>query len=202
MDRTTELARRLENLLREGVVDSIDHAAGVCTVKSGELLTRPVKWIAARAGDARTWWAPSVGEQVMLLCPGGEPGRAVVLPAIYSSASPRPDGADTAHVTTYPDGALVSYDPVAHQLIATLPEGGKADITAPGGVHITGDTLITGKLNVTGDTDLGAKLHVASDTTVDAELTASTDVVGGGISLKNHLTTNVMPGSALSGKPQ
>lgn len=202
MDRTTELARRLENLLREGVVASVDHSAGVCTVKSGELLTRPVKWIAARAGDARTWWAPSVGEQVMLLCPGGELGRAVVLPAIYSTASPRPDGADTAQVTSYPDGALVSYDPVAHQLTATLPEGGKADITAPGGVHITGDTLITGKLNVTGDTDLGAKLHVASDTTVDAELTASTDVVGGGISLKSHKHSGVQSGPSLTGAPQ
>lgn len=202
MDRLAELSRRLENLLREGVVASVDHVAGLCTVKSGELTTAPIKWLTERAGNARTWWAPSVGEQVLLLCPGGEPTRAKVLQGIYSTDAPRPAGADTAHVTTYPDGALVSYDPEAHQLTATLPAGGKADLTAPGGVHITGDTTITGKLNVSGDTDLGAKLHVAGDTTVDTTLTASTDVVGGGISLKNHLTTNVTAGTGLSGKPQ
>jgi phage baseplate assembly protein V len=181
-----ELNRLLHNLLRFGVVASVDHAAGTCTVRTGALVTRPMPWLVQRAGDARTWWAPSVGEQVVLLCPGGDTTRGVVQPAIYSTAAPRPAGSDTAHVTSYPDGAQVSYDPESHKLVALLPSGGTASLTAPGGVEIVGDTTITGKLSVSDDTDLAAKLHVTSDVTADAKVTAATDVIGGGKSLKSH----------------
>jgi phage baseplate assembly protein V len=197
-----ELNRLLHNLLRFGVVESVDHAAGTCTVRTGALVTRPMPWLVQRAGDARTWWAPSVGEQVVLLCPGGDTTRGVVQPAIYSNAAPRPAGSDTAHVSSYPDGAQVSYDPESHKLVALLPDGGTASLTAPGGVEIVGDTTITGKLNVSDDTDLGAKLHVTSDVTADAKVTAATDVIGGGISLKNHKHSGVQSGGALTGAPQ
>lgn len=185
-----ELNRLLHNLLRFGVVESVDHAAGTCTVRTGALVTRPMPWLVQRAGDARTWWAPSVGEQVLLLCPGGDTTRGVVMPAIYSTAAARPAGSDTAHVTSYPDGAQVSYDPDAHKLVALLPGGGTASLTAPGGVQITGDTSITGKL------------HVSSDVTVDTKLTAADDVFGGGISLKTHTHIGVTPGTGSSGVPQ
>ncbi|MGN6655720.1 MAG: phage baseplate assembly protein V [Rhodanobacter sp.] len=185
-----ELNRLLHNLLRFGVVESVDHAAGTCTVRTGELVTRPMPWLVQRAGDARTWWAPSIGEQVLLLCPGGDTTRGVVQPAIYSNAAPRPAGSDTAHVTSYPDGAQVSYDPESHKLVALLPGGGTASLTAPGGVKIVGDTDITGKL------------HVSSDVTVDTTVTAQDDVVGGGISLKTHKHISVQPGTGTSGVPQ
>lgn len=181
-----ELNRLLHNLLRFGVVESVDHGAGTCTVRTGALVTRPMPWLVQRAGDARTWWAPSVGEQVVLLCPGGDTTRGVVQPAIYSNAAPRPAGSDTAHVTSYPDGAQVSYDPESHKLVAVLPDGGTASLTAPGGVEIVGDTTITGKLSVSDDTDLAAKLHVASDVTADAKVTAATDVIVDGKSFKGH----------------
>lgn len=197
-----ELNRLLHNLLRFGVVESVDHDGGTCTVRTGALITRSMPWLVQRAGDARTWWAPSVGEQVVLLCPGGDTTRGVVQPAIYSNAAPRPAGSDTAQVTTYPDGAVISYDPASHQLTGTLPAGGKVDITADGGVHITGDTTITGKLTVTDATDLGATLHVAADVTVDTTVTAETDVVGGGISLKGHKHGGVQSGGSLTGAPQ
>lgn len=202
MHSLPDIARRLENLVRFGVVDSVDHAAQRCTVRTGALLTTPLKWMVQRAGDARTAWAPSVGEQVLVFCPGGDPARAVVLTGINSDAAPAPAGADTAHVVVYPDGASISYDPEAHALAATLPDGATAALVATGGVHITGDVTITGKLNVSKDVDLAAKLHVASDVTVDTTLAAQTDVTGGGISLKNHQTTLVQPGAGLSGPPQ
>ncbi|HWX66046.1 MAG TPA: phage baseplate assembly protein V [Rhodanobacter sp.] len=186
MDQLVEISRLLQNLLRFGTVASVDHAAGTCTVATGALVTRPMPWLVQRAGDARTWWAPSIGEQVVLLCPGGDTARGVVQPAIYSSSAPRAAGSDTAKTTHYPDGALVSYDPQTHQLTATLPAGGKTTIASPGGVSITGDTTIIGKLSVSDDTTLSAKLHVASDVTVDTTLTASADVVGGGKSVKGH----------------
>jgi phage baseplate assembly protein V len=197
-----ELSRLLHNLLRFGTVQAVDHAAGTCTVRTGALITRPMPWLVQRAGDARTWWAPSVGEQVVLLCPGGDTSRGVVQPAIYSDSASRPAGSDTSHVTIYADGAQVSYDPEAHQLTGTLPAGGKINITAPGGVSITGDTIITGKLSVSDDTTLSAKLHVASDVTVDTTITATNDVVGAGKSLKGHKHPGVQTGGGITGAPQ
>lgn len=197
-----DLARRLENLLRFGEVKSVDHASATCIVVSGDLVTRPLPWLTQRAGDARTWWAPSVGESVLVLCPGGSPERGRVLCGLYSDASARPQGADAAHVTTYPDGATVSYDPEVHQLSATLPEGGKAAIVATGGIHLTGDVTVTGKLSVSDAADLQSTLHVASDVTVDATVTAADDVKGGGKSLANHKHTGVQGGSGVSGPPQ
>lgn len=185
-----ELNRLLHNLLRFGTVESVDHAAATCTVRTGALVTRAMPWLVQRAGDARTWWAPSVGEQVLLLCPGGDTTRGVVMPAIYSTAAARPAGSASAQVTSYPDGAQVSYDPATHQLIASLPAGGTASLAAPGGVQITGDTTITGKL------------HVSSDVTVDTTVTAQDDVIGGGISLKTHTHLGVTPGTGASGVPQ
>lgn len=202
MDMLADLARRLENLLRLGTIASVDHATARCVVNTGALVTAPLPWIAARAGDALMWWAPSVGEQVMLLCPGGDPANGVVLPALYSTAMPRPQGGDSAFTVVFPDGAFIGYDPAQHQLDATLPDGGKANLTAPGGVHVTGDTTITGTLHVTKAVTLDATLHVAQDVTVDTKLTASTDVIGGGISLKSHKHRDTQPGSGTTGVPQ
>lgn len=197
-----ELNRLLHNVLRFGIVASVDHAARQCTVRTGDLVTRPMGWIVARAGDAVSQWAPSVGEPVMVLCPGGDPSRGRVLPALCSDATPILPGSDTAHVVRYPDGAVISYDPESKQLSASLPEGGKANLSATGGVQITGDTVITGKLTVTDAVDLGNTLHVASDTTVDTTLTATTDVVGGNKSLKGHKHIGVTPGGGVTGAPQ
>jgi phage baseplate assembly protein V len=186
MDQLVEISRLLQNILRFGTVASVDHVARQCTVRTGLLVTKPMGWLVARAGDAVTQWAPSVGESVMVLCPGGDPARGRVLPALCSDETPLLPGSDTANVTRYPDGALIGYDPQSHQLNAALPDGGKANISASGGLQITGDTNITGKLRVSGDVN------------VDATLTATTDVMGGGKSLKGHDHMVVAVGSPTS----
>lgn len=191
-----DIDRRIENLLMLGTIASVDLQAARVTVKSGDLLTAPLPWITQRAGDARTWWAPSVGEQVLLLSPGGDPKRAVVLPGLYCTAQPAPANAEKLDHTTYADGAVVEYDAVAHKLTATLPDGATADITATGGIHATGDVTITGKLHVTDTVQLDADTHCS------ATVTADTDVVGGGISLKSHVHTGVTSGGSVSGPPQ
>ncbi|MGO4704079.1 phage baseplate assembly protein V [Dyella sp. 2RAB6] len=148
MDRTTELARLLENLLRYGVVASVDHATKRCRVKTGQLLTAPLKWITLRAGSARTLWAPSLGEQVLLLSPGGDPARGCVLPALFSDAAPAPDAGPEANITLYPDGAVISYDPASHALVANLPGGGTLHVTAPAGVTVVGSLSVSDNVSV------------------------------------------------------
>ncbi|UMT46983.1 hypothetical protein AOY90_15755 [Escherichia coli] len=48
-----------------------------------------LQWLTHRAGRSRTWWAPSVGEQVLILAVGGELDTAFVLPGFIPAITPR-----------------------------------------------------------------------------------------------------------------
>lgn len=67
-----ELARALRNMIRTGLVVETDLKAGRCRVQTGGMCTDWLQWLTCRAGRSRTWWAPSVGEQVLILVVGGE----------------------------------------------------------------------------------------------------------------------------------
>ncbi|WP_288444027.1 phage baseplate assembly protein V [uncultured Serratia sp.] len=107
----SELLRLLTNLIRIGTISEVDTENGLCRVQTGGLETTLLKWLTMRAGSARTWWAPSIGEQVLILSMAGELTTAFVLPAIFSDAHPAPSDSKGALVTEFPDGARFSYDP-------------------------------------------------------------------------------------------
>jgi hypothetical protein len=65
------------------------------------------------------------------------------------------------------------------------PSGQIVNVTAPGGMTITTPTL-----------------HITGDVNCDKTVTATTDVVGGGKSLKDHKHTGVTTGGGISGPPQ
>ncbi|MDU7466954.1 MAG: phage baseplate assembly protein V [Serratia marcescens] len=114
-----ELYRLLCNLVRTGVVAEVDLTTQRCRVTSGQLSTTWLPWLTHRAGRSRTWWAPSVGEQVVLLAIGGELSTAFVLPALYSDASPAPSASADAWHVAFPDGAIIEYEPDTGALSAT-----------------------------------------------------------------------------------
>ena len=173
-----------DRLIRIGTIASVDQGAGKCTVHLDDgAETPPIRWFERRSGATRTRSVPTVGEQVVLLCPGGEIGAGLALCGLWSTANPLP-GTAVQELTHYADGAVVYYDPTSHALVATLPAGATAAITAPGGITITGPVTINGDVTATGT------------------ITGQTDVVGSNISLKGHVHKNVAAGSALSGGPQ
>ncbi|MCA7001645.1 phage baseplate assembly protein V [Dickeya solani] len=114
-----ELQRLIQNLIRVGVVAEVDLTRPGCRVKTGGLTTDWLPWLIARAGAERTWSAPSVGEQVLLLSIGGELSTAFVLPAIFSDAHPAPSDSADARVVVFPDGARFEYEPASGQLLIT-----------------------------------------------------------------------------------
>ena len=81
----TEIMRLITNLIRTGVVTEVDRENWLCRVKTGDLETNWISWLTLRAGNARTWWRPSEGEQVVLLSLGGNLETAFALPAVYSN---------------------------------------------------------------------------------------------------------------------
>ncbi len=116
-----ELARALRNMIRTGIIVETDLNAGRCRVQTGGMCTDWLQWLTHRAGRSRTWWAPSVGEQVLILAVGGELDTAFVLPGIYSGDNPAPSAsADALHIR-FPDGAVIEYEPETSALTVTVP---------------------------------------------------------------------------------
>ncbi|PNL03593.1 hypothetical protein CEQ28_023205 [Hafnia alvei] len=61
-------------------------------------------------GDDATWWAPSVGEEVLLLSPGGNLEQAVVICSMYSADAPPQSTNANQRVTAYASGGRVVVD--------------------------------------------------------------------------------------------
>ncbi|MBN3265422.1 phage baseplate assembly protein V [Pectobacterium brasiliense] len=124
----TEIQRLLRNMIRVGVVTHVNTADALCRVQTGDMTTGWLNWLTRRAGRSRDWWAPSIGEQVLILSIGGELDTAFVLPGIYSDDNPAPSAsADALHID-FPDGAVIEYEPETGAL--TVSGIKTADITA------------------------------------------------------------------------
>lgn len=146
-----ELARAIRNLIRSGVVTEVDTVQGLCRVQSGGIQTTWLNWLTTRAGRSRTWWAPSVGEQVLLLAIGGELDTAFVLPGIYSDDNPAPSASADAWLVEFPDGAVMSYEPETGALTVTGIK--TADVTASDSVAVSVPVvLIKAETRITLDT--------------------------------------------------
>jgi phage baseplate assembly protein V len=174
----TETERRLANIALIGVIETADYSASPATarVRVGELLTGDLAMATTRAGPDRDWHPYEIGEQVVILCPSGEPANGVIIAALNSDAAPNTRGRESVRSVNFADGAQVVYDRDAHHMTVNLAHG-SIEIIANGGVNIIGDITLTGKM------------------------TASDDVIAAGISLKNHKHQGVQAGGAVSGKP-
>ncbi|EMH0684476.1 phage baseplate assembly protein V [Klebsiella aerogenes] len=146
-----ELARAIRNLIRSGVVTEVDTAQGLCRVQSGGIQTTWLNWLTTRAGRSRTWWAPSVGEQVLLLAIGGELDTAFVLPGIFSDDNPAPSASADAWHVTFPDGAVIEYEPETGALSVSGIK--TADVTASDSITATVPVvLVKAETRITLDT--------------------------------------------------
>ena len=189
MNQLAELARLIENLVRLGTIAEVDVAKVRVRVKSGDITTTWLPWLALRAGTSKEWDPPTVGEQVILLSPSGVLAQGVALVGLFCDANPANGDREGLHRRTYPDGAVVEYDFVSHVLRAILPEGGVTDLVSTGGINIEGP------INHTGDYTQTGNQHVTGTVNV------SEDVIAADISLRNHRTKGVTRGTAVSDGP-
>ncbi len=111
-----ELIRLLENIGRTGTVTEIDEENWRVRVQSGGLETTWLRWNAQRAGLFKVWVPPSIGEQVWLLCLGGNTDTAIIGGSLYSDDNPAPGATRNEMVVTAPDGARFRYDAEAGAL--------------------------------------------------------------------------------------
>lgn len=178
--RIAELERRLNNIVRVATVD-MQSGDRVRVVDGSGLKTGMLPWLTRRAGNDRDWWAPESGEQVVLLCPSGDPALGVVLPSIYRASHPAPAEAATVHRIVYQDGAVTEYDRAAHKLEATIP--GDIEATATGTITATAGNRIQGTapdIIFTGAVQVNGTIHASNDITSDTAIGAP-NITGNGI---------------------
>nr|WP_244968880.1 phage baseplate assembly protein V [Rosenbergiella collisarenosi] len=133
------------------MVTEVDTEQGLCRVQSGGIQTTWLNWLTTRAGRSRTWWAPSVGKQVLLLAIGGELDTAFVLPGIFSCDNATPSASADAWHVAFPDGAVIEYEPETGVL--TFSSIKTADVTASESITATVPlVLVKASTSITLDT--------------------------------------------------
>lgn len=184
-----EAARLISQLVMIGVVRALDEAKAMVRVDVDGLITGWIPFTAGRAGPgAREWSAPDVGEQVVVVCPYGDPAQGVVIGSIYRDKYPAPASAKEAHRVEYADGAFVQYD--------SASKGYEIDVQAGGSItlRVGGSSL---KIE-DGQTTLSTPKFI-----VDAPETEVKGIKSNGVNIgSDHKHTATQPGSGVSGVPQ
>lgn len=116
MPSNAEIYRLLCNLLRIGTVTELDTEKHLARVACGENETDWLHWRASRAGDAVTWFPPSIGEQVIIASLNGELQTGVIIGSLYSNAAPPPTTDAKTCAVTFSDGATFTYDAASSTL--------------------------------------------------------------------------------------
>lgn len=183
--------RLITNLIRTGIVSEVDPDKWQCRVKTGDLETNWINWLTFRAGNTRTWWKPSIGEQVVLLSLGGNLETAFALPAIYSDAFPPPDYSENGSTTVFNDGGWFQYEPDSGQLL--IKNIKSVRIEAADGIQ-----LITDQLGVDASQTL-----INSQTVMNGAVTqGGGDMSSNGVVVDKHRHGGVKSGGDTSGGPQ
>jgi phage baseplate assembly protein V len=175
-----------------GRILEVDLARGLVRVETGDVESDWVRWSSGRAGATRFWSPPTVGEQVAVIAPGGDLAGAFAIGGFHSDDNP-PAGDSLRELIQFQDGAVIAYDPEAHELEATLPDGATVKIVAVGGITLDASD---GGLTVKGDVNIEGEVHATGPIGSDG------DVVAGTISLQEHVHSGVATGGGLSGGPQ
>lgn len=168
------LNRKIANLVAFGVVKSASATGAIVTIS--EIDTPELPWSTIANKNLSIWSPPPVGAQVVVFAPNGDLNSAAIVGQLPSEENPLPKGTDTEIIVAFGDGTLVKYD--LHSKKFTGDFAGGATLKFPQGLEIIGDLSVSGK--VTAET-------VKADT-----ITGSSDVSGGGISLKSHIHSTKM----------
>ena len=178
---SAELTRRIDNLIRFGIIAEVDHATARARVKSGQILTDFLPLVTLRAGTTTTWSPPTKGEQCVILSASGEFTTACVLVGLYTKNSPShsPD----VPVIKFADGASIEYNQTSGRLNVVGIKS--AFINASQQIEIFCPTV-----------------KIKGDVKIEGSVTSTGDMTAGGISQINHKHGGVQGGPSKTGKPE
>lgn len=192
MRELSEILRLVHNLIRIGTVAELDHEAARARLADGEMLTDWRPWLAMRAGTTRDWDPPTVGEQALLLCPGGDPAVGIIVTGIFSTAHAAPINDAAKRHRSYPDGAVVEYDHEKHHLQATIPGTANIDATGDVTVNTEGNARVNADQNIAAMA--GANITAEAEGTINAtaaaaiNLTSPANAINGPLQVSGTVT--------------
>jgi len=103
--RVAELERRVAGMVRHGTVEQVDPQKQRVRLRLGGTDDKPFigPWVpyAQIAGALKVHTPPSVGQQMTLLSPTGDPRQAVALPMTWSNQNAAPSDKGDEHVLTF-----------------------------------------------------------------------------------------------------
>ena len=168
-----QIDRILASLVRFGRVVTVDHSQAVATVDFDGELVEGIVWLKQRAGDDRSWSAPSQDEYVLVLSASGDLSQGVILGALEQNKFPNV-GTDANPVTVYSDGTRIHYDKSGHVLTVDCSASSgtvnvlcdQANVKATSSVlfdtpqgTFTGNLTIGGALSVTGNSAMSGNVE-------------------------------------------
>lgn len=208
---TAEILRVIENLIKRGVIKSVDAAAGSVRVEIGNLITDDLPYMVPAAGGVSVHRPPSIGESCIVLSPSGNTAAGIVLCGLASDAHPRPSESSGETVTKYPDGAIVKYNhgsgaldisgiktgniQAAQSLLIDCPQ-----TTTTGAFTVQG--LFTYKGGMSGANGAAGSTSIQGDFVHDGKLTNTGEITSNGVKLSAHKHTGVLAGGATTGEPE
>lgn len=203
-----ELERRFHQLLRFGVVEEVDLEKARLKVRIGQVLTDWLPWITSNAGNTRSWRAPSVGEQVLVMSPSGDLTAGVVLPALYQERFGPPVREADTQCVHFPDGSQVSYDAREKVMTVRLVGDGRVNVhcrelTIQASEQIRLNTpklLCSGDVSVGGKLDVNGRMQAAAGAAVSGGLSVSGGMSNDGVDVgRGHRHSGVESGRGVSG---
>lgn len=146
--RLAEVERRLAQTMRSGTVAAVNADKGTVRIKigiaegGGDLLSPWVRY-AQIGGALKAHIPPSVGQQMTIMSPSGEPEQALALPMGFSDGNPSPSGDGGQNVITF-GAATITLAGTG----LTISVGGVTMNISAAGIAITGGTVTHNGKNI------------------------------------------------------
>ncbi len=83
--------RKLENLIKIGVVSKVNYIDCTARVKIGKIETNFLSFATVKAGSHKLWSPVEIGEQVIVFSPSGELTNGIIFGSLYCNANPAPN---------------------------------------------------------------------------------------------------------------
>lgn len=188
--RVGDLERRLANLVRVGTIAQADYAKALVRVRCDDYQSGWLPWATRRAGGDVDWWAPEVGEQVMVVAPSGVLEHGFVVPALYSDAHAEPAASPDVHTVRYAGGDYITHDRAAgkwHLHVSgdvVIEAGGSALVQTPSATidapqtHATGNVTVDGMLTVAGGMAISGGSESTATITGDVQVNGNINATG------------------------
>lgn len=133
--RIEELERRVGQIVVRGKIAEVDadkHCARVSYGDKGAQLTAWLQWKPIKAGQAKIWWCPEIGEGVTVIS-DGDLSLGEIFPGSYHKDFPAPSSNPDEFLIEFGDGSKISHN----------RSTGKLDLMNMGDVNITTQQNIT-----------------------------------------------------------